>query len=157
MDDLERLRRFVTRDEDTRLTLDTMSLCWVGPEGRDPWVDCPPPPGRRRAVRRHRIGERALPDARRCGGPLRPARGHAVRRRRRQDPEWLALATQHGFVLDGLAYDWDSELAELQGPPWRAELDEPERRLLDELTAELDLRPWPDVPARLAELQRRLT
>ena len=153
-DELERLLRFVARDDETRYTLDSMGLCLVEDGGAGEWTDCPPPPegelfadtgGESEYYLRHDSSVALYV-------PLADTPyvvvGASIR-------EWLALAVDQGFTLDGLAYDWEDGLAELQDEPWRDELDPPEQRLLDELVTQMDLQPWADVPGRLAELRAR--
>jgi hypothetical protein len=67
-------------------------------------------------------------------------------------PEFLALGCLTGYHLDTLAYDFrDAILDELQ--TGRSD-EEPERVfLLEALTEEFGLSPWPDVPTRLDQLK----
>ncbi|GAB3811444.1 hypothetical protein [Kribbella italica] len=66
--------------------------------------------------------------------------------------EFLALGCRTGYHLDPLAYDFrETMIEELQAQQLS---EEPERVfLLEALTEEFNLGPWPDVAPRLAELK----
>lgn len=65
-------------------------------------------------------------------------------------PEFLALGCVTGYHFDSLTFDHYSMVEELQTTRTP---DDPDRaRLLNALTEEFDLEPWPDVAGRLDQL-----
>lgn len=153
MDDLERLSAFVNRDSATRRVFDGMGFLVMEPDQFDTWADCPPPPdgGTAFASTGGESEYYLMPD----GSvvlyvPLADTPYVVVGRDLR---EFLALAVDVGFVLDGLAYDWERAFVEMREQPFRDSVDDDRRRLLDELSATFDLRPGADVQGRLTELR----
>jgi len=153
VDDLEKLRAFVNRDPGTASAFSAMGFLVLGPDQFDPWVDCPPPPagGTPFASTGGESDYYLMPD----GSvvlyvPLADSPYVVVGRDLR---EFLALAVEVSFVLDGLADDWERELVEMQEQPWREDLEAGDRALLDDLSDAFDLQPWTDIPGRLAELR----
>lgn len=70
--------------------------------------------------------------------------------------DFLALGCRHGyFGLEGLVYDSDEMLAELNSGGYPADSDADVRTLLMRIETAFEVKPWRDVASRLVDLKSR--